>query len=181
VSRRLPDDWFSRELPEGLDIGPRSWLHSAYHFLHCSPDARNVIRIGSDTGLYIGTFFELGPAAHVEIGSYCSLVGAIIRAEREVTIGDYVFVAHEVVITDCEGVGRARWTGATRARPPPGCDPRPVRIGNDVWIGMRAVILAGVHVGDGAIVAAGAVVSEDVPPMSVAAGNPARVIRTLDG
>ena len=50
-------------------------------------------------------------------------------------------------------------------------------IGNDVWIGHGAVILGGVSVGDGAIVAAGAVVTGDVPPMTIAGGNPARVIR----
>jgi acetyltransferase-like isoleucine patch superfamily enzyme len=52
-----------------------------------------------------------------------------------------------------------------------------VRIGNDVWIGMRAVILAGVTIGDGAIVGAGAVVSQDVPAHCVASGNPACIVR----
>lgn len=55
----------------------------------------------------------------------------------------------------------------------------PVTIGADVWIGGSAVILAGVTIGDGAVVAAGSVVTRDVPPMTVAAGNPARVIRAI--
>ena len=54
---------------------------------------------------------------------------------------------------------------------------RPVYIGNDVWIGDRALILPGVHVGDGSIIAAGAVVTKDVPPHSIVAGVPARKIR----
>lgn len=58
---------------------------------------------------------------------------------------------------------------------------RPVRkdtvIGNDVWIGYRATVLPGVHIGDGAIVAANAVVTQDIPPYAVAGGNPARVLR----
>lgn len=53
----------------------------------------------------------------------------------------------------------------------------PVRIGNDVWIGSRAIILSGVSIGDGAVIGAGAVVTRDVPPYAVAAGNPARVVR----
>jgi acetyltransferase-like isoleucine patch superfamily enzyme len=53
----------------------------------------------------------------------------------------------------------------------------PTRIGNDVWIGYRAIILSGLTIGDGAVVAAGAVVAGDVPPYSVVAGNPARVTR----
>jgi acetyltransferase-like isoleucine patch superfamily enzyme len=53
----------------------------------------------------------------------------------------------------------------------------PVRIGNDVWIGARAIILSGVTIGDGAIVAAGAVVARDVPAYGIVAGNPAKLIK----
>ena len=51
-------------------------------------------------------------------------------------------------------------------------------VGNDVWFGYRAMVMPGVRIGDGAIIAAGAVVSRDVPPYSIVAGNPARVVRT---
>lgn len=50
-------------------------------------------------------------------------------------------------------------------------------VGNDVWFGYRATVLAGVHIGDGAIIAAGAVVTADVPPYTIVGGNPARPIR----
>jgi carbonic anhydrase/acetyltransferase-like protein (isoleucine patch superfamily) len=50
-------------------------------------------------------------------------------------------------------------------------------VGNDVWVGTRAIILSGVTIGDGAIVAAGSVVTKDVPPYAIVAGNPARLIR----
>ena len=53
----------------------------------------------------------------------------------------------------------------------------PVVIGNNVWIGDKATILPGVTIGDGAIIAANAVVTKDVPAYSVAAGNPARIIK----
>lgn len=54
---------------------------------------------------------------------------------------------------------------------------KPVVIGDDVWIGARAIILPGVHIGSGAIVGAGAVVTKDVPEFAIVAGNPARVIK----
>lgn len=58
---------------------------------------------------------------------------------------------------------------------------RPVVIGDRVWIGARAMILKGVNIGDGAIVAAGSVVTRDVPGRTLVAGNPAKVIREIDG
>lgn len=57
---------------------------------------------------------------------------------------------------------------------------RPVQIRDDAWIGAKAIILKGVTIGEGAVVAAGAVVTKDVAPYTVVAGNPARVIRELE-
>ena len=57
---------------------------------------------------------------------------------------------------------------------------RPIHIGCDVWIGGGAIVLPGVTVGDGCVIGAGSVVRRDLPPGSVAAGNPARILRTLD-
>ena len=56
---------------------------------------------------------------------------------------------------------------------------KPIRIGNDVWIGGAAVVLPGVTVGDRSVVGAGTVVVRDVPPDTVVVGNPAKVVRTL--
>jgi len=55
--------------------------------------------------------------------------------------------------------------------------PDPVNIGNDVWIGRAAILLSGISVGDGAVVGAGSVVTKDVPPYAIVAGNPAKLIR----
>ena len=56
---------------------------------------------------------------------------------------------------------------------------KPIRIGNGVWIGGGAIVLPGITIGDGCVVGAGSVVTHDLPPGSVAAGNPARIIRSL--
>ena len=60
-------------------------------------------------------------------------------------------------------------------------EPAPIRVGNDVWIGANATVLPGVTVGDGAVIAAGAVVTRDVPPMTVVGGVPAKIIKHIDG
>jgi len=161
----LPDDWFPSDLPAGLEIGSRSYVISSYAFLHTAPTA--TIRIGDDSGIYHGTSFDLGPAARVTIGNYCTLVEPILRVESELRIGNNVLIAHDVVITDCESSGG------------PQQSPRPIIIGDDVWISMRSIILAGVSIGPGAVVGAGALVCEDVPPMTIVAGNPARVLRRI--
>ncbi|VED53403.1 Maltose O-acetyltransferase [Raoultella terrigena] len=57
---------------------------------------------------------------------------------------------------------------------------KPVTIGNNVWIGGRAVINPGVTIGDNAVIASGAVVVKDVPPNAVVGGNPAQIIRMLE-
>ena len=57
----------------------------------------------------------------------------------------------------------------------------PVHIGNDVWIGCRSIILSGIRIGDGAVVAAGSVVTKDVPPYTLVAGNPAQIKKKVAG
>ena len=58
--------------------------------------------------------------------------------------------------------------------------PKPIRVENNVWIGANAVILQGVTIGEGAVIAAGAVVTENVPAHCVAAGVPAKTVRTIE-
>ena len=55
--------------------------------------------------------------------------------------------------------------------------PEPVSIGDDCWLGRRVMVMPGVTIGDGCVIAAGAVVTKDIPPYSVAGGVPARVIK----
>ena len=57
------------------------------------------------------------------------------------------------------------------------CNAKPVRIGNHVWIGENSMVLKGVAIGDGAVVAASSVVTRDVPPRCLVAGAPAKVVR----
>ena len=171
--RRLPHDWFPRPLPANVTIGPRSWCYSAFAFLHYRSRRPCGLRVGHDTGVYNGTFFDLGPAGEVDVGNYCTLVGAVICCNSRVTIGDYAMLAHEVVLAD--HAVAAPWhddDDSTHGDPT-----ESIVIGPNAWIGARAVLLAGARIGEGAVVGAGAVVTGAVPPHSIAAGNPARIVR----
>jgi acetyltransferase-like isoleucine patch superfamily enzyme len=172
-SRAIPHDWFPKPLPENVQIGDDSWVYSSFAFLHYRSRQACGVRIGSNTGVYNGTFFDLDVDGQVVVGNYCTLVGPIFCVNGRVTVSDYVFIAHEVTIAD------------HFAATPPGAAPLPcpakaqrdISIGEGAWIGARAILLAGVTIGPWAVVGAGSVISADVPPYSVVAGNPASRVR----
>ena len=89
-----------------------------------------------------------------------------------ITIGDDVLIGPQVLVVSNNHV----WTDRTRSIRSQGLDAAPIHIGDDVWIGGQAVVLAGVSIGAGAVVAAGAVVTEDVEPWTIVAGVPARAV-----
>ena len=176
---QLEHDWFSRPLPDNARLGARSWLHSSFAFTHYRSQAPLGVSIGADVGLYAGTFFDLGPDANVEIGNYCSVVGAIFATNGRISIGDYTLIAHEVVLADSHWQtpdGSARASTSSRVSWQPQTS---MEIGRNVWIGMGAVLVGNLCVGEGAIIAAGTVVTDDVPPFTLCAGNPMKIVRAL--
>lgn len=117
--------------------------------------------------LRAGAVLSVGRGTGISGGSFCAAVS--------VRIGERCLVGADVLITDTDfhalDVAR-RDTGWDDI----GC--APVDIGNDVFIGARAVILKGVHIGDGAVVGAGSVVTRSVPAYAIVAGNPATIVRS---
>ena len=173
----LPHDWFPRPLPANVRVGQGSWIYSSFSFLHYSSTRPSGVRIGRHSGVYNGTHFDLGPDGEVVIGDYCAIVGAIITTNGRVEVGDYGFIAHEVVIADC--IAAMPHSSRPPHRPPrAGWCPNGsgVVIGPNVWIGARAIVLAGARIGEGAIVAAAALVSGDVSPYAIVAGNPSKIV-----
>ena len=119
-----------------------------------------------------------GPGACIEIGEGAQLSGVSITARSTtISIGRQVLLAPNCVIVDSDF--HAHWPPEARIHEPGYEGDAPVSIGDYAWIGMEAIILKGVRIGEGAIIGAGSVVTRDVPPRCLAAGNPARVIRSL--
>ena len=100
-------------------------------------------------------------------------VGGRLMDSGKITIGDNVFIAPNVCIITEEHsmVVEERIRGLEYTHP--------VTIGNNVWICTGALVLPGVTIGDNSVVGAGSVVTKDIPPNSLAVGNPCRVIRSL--
>lgn len=113
--------------------------------------------------------------ALIDIGDGTRINGASIHATERVTIGRRCLIAANVTIIDSDGHGV---DPDERALSNPVS--RPVTIEDNVWIGMNALILKGVTIGKNSVVGAGSVVTRSIPPDSVAAGNPARVVKTLE-
>ncbi len=108
------------------------------------------------------------------IGEGCWInIGCIFDLGATITLGDRVGLGHQVLLlTTSHVVGSAeRRAGSSTFAP--------IHIGDGTWVGARVVILPGITVGPGAIIASGAVVTKDVPPHTMVAGVPAKVIRQL--
>lgn len=113
--------------------------------------------------------------AQIVVGRNCGATGAVLVADERIEIGDRVFLGANVLITDTDF---HPIDPAVRRRTPQAGAHAPVVIEDDVFIGTQAIILKGVHIGRGAVVGAGAVVTRSVPAGAIVAGNPARVVGT---
>lgn len=111
------------------------------------------------------------PSARIVIGDNVGMSGVSISARQLISIGNNVLLGSGVLVTDSDAhpVDPLHRDSAE-------VDSAPVKIGDWVFIGARAIILKGVEIGEGAVIGAGSVVTKSVPPYSIAAGNPAKVI-----
>lgn len=126
----------------------------------------------------------------INIGEWCYIAErSRIWSHASVSIGNHVLISHLVDMHDTNG-HPIDWEErrldeqeimSGKYRIPTKTVSKPIVIEDDVWIDFKASVLKGVHIGRGAIIAAGSVVVEDVPPWTVVAGNPAKVVRELNG
>lgn len=149
-------------------------------YIHATPGG---VTIGENTLVMHGAIlhvynFRNLPQAGIWIGRD-SLIGeyTVIRGQGGVKIGDRVYTSPMTQLIAVNHV----FEDPERPFVEQGITAQGIVVEDDVWLGANAVITDGVRVGRGAVVAAGAVVTEDVPPHTVVGGVPARVIRTIDG
>ena len=131
----------------------------------------------------------------VNVGDYSVLQdNTIIRCLESIQIGNFTGIADGCLITDnnSHAIGAEAWVEHRIRVAPDGpgypglgngweySDSKPVIIGDAVWVGSNSTVLKGVTIGDGAIVARGSMVTKNVPPYTLVAGNPAKVIKSLE-
>jgi acetyltransferase-like isoleucine patch superfamily enzyme len=129
------------------------------------------LEIGDDFKIWSGHRKTLVSGwGRVRIGDRCFLnSGTVLIAVEEIVVGDDVAMANEVLLVDSNSHG-------VEGRPHVQA---PIRIGDGSWLGNRAMVMPGVTIGKRVLVAAGSVVTRDVPDDVLVAGNPARVVRAL--
>lgn len=165
-------DAFADELyQEAIRIGME--LNTAYH----TPEELREI-MGRLTGKKPDKSFRLFPPFYTDFGKNITIGKDVFinscchfQDQGGITIGDGTMIGHNVVLAtinhdlDPEKMRKNHYA--------------PIKIGNHVWIGSNVTILPGITVGDWAVIAAGAVVTKDVPPLTVAGGVPAKTIKKI--
>lgn len=148
-------------------------LNGSYH----TPDEIRDI-MGQLTGRPVDESFNLFPPFYTDCGKNLTFgkqvflnSGCKFQDQGGIFIGDGSLIGHNVVLATLNHSLDPAHRGDLI--------PAPINIGKNVWIGSNATVLAGVSIGDGAVIAAGAVVTKDVPGKTIAGGVPARVIKTI--
>lgn len=154
--------------PEYISIGDGTsfddWIYlTAWDSYDCIVDGK-TLKQTMNPQLIIGKNCNFGAFNH-------------ITSTNKIVIGDRCLTGKWVTITDNSHGKTDRESLQVPPIKRPIYSKGPVTIGNDVWIGDKATILPGVSIGDGAVIAANSVVTKDVPAYSVAAGNPAIIIK----
>ena len=181
VMRRLMQVQFHRRRAT-FEIGADAQIRS----LALRPMAGGTFALGAGS-IFAGRMAMDREGAQIRIGPRTFVGWGVIAAAQSIDIGADVLLSWGVNIVDHQShhvdfakratdvtnwlSGHKDWTNVTIA---------PVKISDKVWIGFGASILPGVTIGEGAVVGAGSVVTKDVAPWTIVAGNPARLIRQLE-
>lgn len=176
--------WDHASLPRNIRIGADCYLERRDSFQRFRSTRDPGLVLGDRVRVYTWTEFNVEPAGVVEIGDDSDVVGAVFMCAESVRVGRRVIISYNVTIADSDFHPldpEARKRDAMANAPEgdrtqrPAIVARPVVIEDDVWIGIGAIVLKGVRIGQGARIAAGSVVTRDVPAGATVLGNPARV------
>jgi hypothetical protein len=186
--RTLPWDWYPGKVPENVVVDDTAYVETTFSFYFFRSGLPGGVQIGRGVSTYLGTMFDVGPQGRVKLGEYALVHGARIICDAEIDVGDYALISWNVVLMDSyrvpfEALERRKELELIPTRQPRLAaalvEARPIRIERNAWIGFDSCVLPGVTIGEGSVIGARSVVAEDVPPYTVVAGNPARLIRQL--
>ncbi len=170
-NRYIKNDWFKKPIPKNVYFADGSAIDSSYGFLHYESKKKAGVKIGKHTTIN-SSLFQIGKNGQLIIGDYGNFVQPIFNTNKKITIGNYALVAYGVIIADSGYLIPPTKNSVMVKSANKG-----IKIGNNVWIGIKAMIFEGADIGDNSIIGAGAVVNFKVPKNSIVVGNPARIIK----
>jgi acetyltransferase-like isoleucine patch superfamily enzyme len=182
--------WDYATLPPNVRLGTNCYLEDRSLFQRFRSKRDPGLVLGNRVRAFTWTRFTVEPEGALVIGDDTTLVGAIFWCAQSITVGRRVLISYNVMIADSDfhpldpdlrqqdAVALAP-SGDQSRRPP--VVARPVVIEDDVWVGIGAILLKGVHIGAGARIGAGSVVTTNVPAGSTVKGNPAHLIAGKEG
>ncbi len=180
---KITGDWDYRSLPPNVRLGPGCFIERKDSFRRFRSTQEPGLVLGHDVIVYTWTDFNVEPAGQIIVGDGSVLVGPVFMCAERISIGRRVLLSYQVTIADSDfhPLDRASRRIDAIANAPggdarlrPALVSRPVVIEDDVWVGIGAIILKGVKIGPHARIAAGAVVTRDVPEGATVEGSPAR-------
>ncbi|HKS04626.1 MAG TPA: acyltransferase [Chthoniobacterales bacterium] len=190
ADRHVENDWWKEPIPPNVEFGEGFYYESAQMFRFLRNKNPGAVVLGKHVSCYAGCSFAIGYNGQCTVGDFTLLNGALIMAEEKIEIGSHCLVSWNVGIADSDFhplepaqrlIDSQALAPYFKDRPPrPKLKTAPVKLCDNVWIGMNAVILKGVTIGENSVVAAGAVVTKSVGPNVVVAGNPATVVKEFD-
>jgi len=187
--RHVEGDWWPHPIPVNVQCGEGFYCETAQIFRHLRNKKSDAVVFGNYVSCYAGCSFSIGENGQCTVGDFTLLNGALIMAEEKIEIGSHCLISWNIGIADSDFhplepaqrlIDAQALAPYFKDRPPrPKLKTAPVKIADNVWVGMNAVILKGVTIGENSVVAAGSVVTKSVPPSTVVAGNPAVIVRQL--
>jgi acetyltransferase-like isoleucine patch superfamily enzyme len=188
--RRVEGDWWKDPIPPNVVFGDGFYCESAQIFRHLKSKAARAVVLGEHVSCYAGCSFAIGVNGSCSVGNFTLMNGALVMAEERIEIGSHCLISWNVGIADSDFhplapaqriIDAHALAPFFKNRPPrPKLRTAPVIISDNVWVGMNAIILKGVSIGENSVVAAGAVVTKSVPANVVVAGNPAVITKQID-
>lgn len=177
--------WDYSSLPANVVVGKDCFLERKDSFARFRSKQSPGLVLGERVWVYTWATFNVEPTGSILVGDDSILVGPVFMCASRIEIGRRVVISYNVTIADSDfhpkdpelrkldAIANAPCGDRSKR---PLFESKPVKIGDDVWIGIGAIILKGVTVGKSARIGPGAVVTADVPEGAVVAGNPARIV-----
>ena len=186
----IEDDWYPGGLAPNIKLSSNAFIDTSYGFSLYRSRQNDGVVLDEATGCYGVVSFIVSNTGRVSVGKYSVLNGTTIICNKKISIGNHCMLAWGSVITD-SWVNAHHYSVAARQEILHKCAADPLRpypfaggsseviIEDNCWVGFGAVVLPGVTLGRGCVIACKTIIDQNIPPYAVVAGSPAKIVKYL--